>query len=353
MRCIGWGFLLAAGLAAAAPQQATPRDIGYDLNDQGVDASARGDFAVAERLLDQAIEHWRPMGPDYDGHVATALYNKAEAQCGEGKWREASRNFEESVTLIKRSRGLRNDRTIHYENALANVYMMLGEPGKAEAVFNEILPVERQLFPASPETARTLAGVSSLYARAGRLDEAIAPAEEALRISIEARGEKHPETAMMYGQVAQVLTLQGHTERSLPLFRKARAIFEETLGPWTSRISMLLSQEALALIKDGKLATAEKNLKEAIKGLSTCAGCGLELAVARNHLAMVRMSQHKFNEADAILTQAIADEEAFSSRPGSEMASTLELLSQVRKMEQRFDDAVQLQKRAQFIRGYR
>jgi tetratricopeptide (TPR) repeat protein len=350
MRKTGWLLLIAAAIAVAAPQQ---RDIGYDLNDHGVEASGRGEFAEAERLLDQAIQFWRPLGPKYDQHVATSLYNKAEAQCGQGKWRDSVATFEEAVALMRGSGGPSYLRTIRYQNALANVHMLLGEREKSEALYKDALAWERELYPDEVDTSHTLAGLSSLYARTSRLDEALPLAEEALRMVLSARGEKDSETAMLYANVAQILTLAGHTERSIPLFRKARFLYEATLGPSTSQIGMILSQEGVAFLKDGKLALAEKDFREGIERLSSCAACALELAVAENHLAALRLEQHKYNDAEALLTKAMAREESFSSRPGSEMAMSLEILSKVRQREKRFDDARQLHARAQAILGYR
>jgi tetratricopeptide (TPR) repeat protein len=350
MRKTGWALLIAAALAVAAPQQ---RDMGNVLNDRGTEALERGDFAEAERLLDQTLQPWRPLGSKYDAHLATALYNKAEAQSGLRKWREAAANLEESVPLMGRSLGLRHWRTIHCRNALANVYQMLGERDKSEALYKETLAVERELDPNDGETARTLVGLAMLSARAGKLDEALPLAEEALRIGLRAHGEKDPETAMLYSTVAQIHTLAGRTERALPLIRKARAIYESAPGVASWQIGLTLSQEGLALLYDGKRALAERDFQEALRRLSECAPCGLELAAAESQFALLRLQQHKFNEADALLAKAISIEEGISERPLPEMATTLEILSKLRVQEKRIDDAEQLHARAQTILAYR
>lgn len=350
MRREVWGLFLAAALAVGAPQQ---QDIGYDLNDRGVDASQRGDHETAIRLLDEAIQFWRLKGPAYDPAVATALYNKAEAQCGLGKWKESVANFEESVALMRKSRGDRNLRTVRYENALANAYLMLGERGQSEIVFRRVLEVERQDFPDSEEVAHTLAGLSSVATREGRLSDALPMADEALRIGIASLGEKRPETATLYANVAQIHALMGHTERAMPLYRKARAIYDATLPPDNPRIGLILSQEGQAYLLDGKRALAEKDLRDAIDHLRHCPACGVELAVAENHLAGLRMRQNRFVEAAELLTDAMSVEERFHGRPGAETAATLELLSKIRTQEKRFDDAARLHERAQTILSYR
>ena len=65
------------------------------------------------------------------------------------------------------------------------------------------------------------------------------------------------------------------------------------------------------------------------------------------------MRQKKYADADILLSRALALEERYSERPGSEMAATLDLLSQVRAKENRPADAAQLKERAGAITGYR
>jgi len=350
MHSIVCGLLTAATLAAAA---LPPQDTANDWNNRGISAAARGDFAEAEKLLDQAIQSWRTLGPTYDGNVAAALYNRGQARCGQGKWSAAVADFEEAVDRMSRFGGPTHLRTIQFRNTLANAYAILGEPLKSETLFKDSLAVERELYPNEYETARTLTVLSTLYARANRVGDALPLAEEALRIGLSARDEKDPETAILYSNLAQLLTMAGHTERSLPLFRKALATCEAALVPSPSQIASILSEEGLALFRDGKRALAEKDFVDAIERLSQCSACGLELAVAETRFALLRLDQHRFDQADTLLGKALTMEEEFPGRPGSEMAATLEVLSRVRQEEKRFDDARLLHSRAQTILTYR
>ena len=51
---------------------------------------------------------------------------------------------------------------------------------------------------------------------------------------------------------------QARPDRALPLYRKARFIYEQGLGPSDPRVSAILSQEGLILMAEGKLALAEQ-----------------------------------------------------------------------------------------------
>jgi len=109
----------------------------------------------------------------------------------------------------------------------------------------------------------------------------------------------------------------------------------------------------LSLLNDGKMALAEQALTHAVDQLSKIPGANVELAGAEYNLGLLRMRQKKYSDADTVLTRALALEEQYASRPGREMATTLEMLSQVREKLHRFDDAEQLKRRASMITSYR
>jgi hypothetical protein len=65
------------------------------------------------------------------------------------------------------------------------------------------------------------------------------------------------------------------------------------------------------------------------------------------------MRQKKYADADRWLTSALSLEEQYLARPGIEMASTLQMLSEVRRRERRFEEAARLEDRAHTIQSYR
>jgi tetratricopeptide (TPR) repeat protein len=321
-------LILFAALAFARPQQ-EDKDA-KALNQRGLEAVNRRDYVEADKEYRQSAGIYRALGPQFEAHLSIVMFNLAESMCAQGKWREAEGIFEESLTLSRRALGPKHIRTAADLNALGNVSMMLGEMPRAEAQLAEALAIERENYPADLQLGSTLAALSALRRRAGKPDEALPFAEEALRVTLKAEGTEGPESAMMYRNVAQIHWSAGRVERALPLYRKARAILERLGATSDSRYAALLSQEGLALMDDGKLGLAESGMKRAIDLLSRAPADELELAVARNNLGLLRMRQKKYAEADELLTKALSTEQLYNSEDAAQISRTREALAQVR-----------------------
>jgi tetratricopeptide (TPR) repeat protein len=297
-------IMLFATLANAGPQQ-DPKV----LNQRGLDAFGRRDYAEAEKNYRQAAEMYRAFGTQFEPHLSIELFNLAEAVCGQGRWRESEPLFEESLSLSQRTLGPQHLRTISEMSALANVTMMLGDAPRAKALLTEAVVIARANYPGDLQLARILAGLAVLSLRAGSPDEALPFADEALSIALKAEGGEGPESAALYQNVAQVHQYAHRLDLALPLFRKARAILERLGKTNDPKYASLLSQEGLALLDDGKLGLAESGMRRAIELLSKPPVAVTELAVAQNNLGLLRMQQKKYAEADELLTKALSGEQ--------------------------------------------
>lgn len=337
--------LFALALASASAQTGP-----NELNEQGLRASRSHDYAAAEKLFTQSISEWRAKGPAYDLHAAIVRTNLAEVYAARGDRIRCAATMEQALDVFRRALGVRDTHTIGLINALGGVYMMLGNDSKASALFHEVLPIERELFPSDVELDRTLSGLASLALRQNRPADGIPLAEEALAISIKATGEDSLDTALAYSNVAECHRVLGRPERAAPLFRKARAIYEKQLGPDHPRVVSILTQEALMAYADGKLATAEAALTHALSLLAqSCPACGFERVAAENDLALVRLRQGKLEEAAHLLGDVLASQEHAAGLPPNQMAVTLTSLASVRRKEKRYDEAERLQRRADLL----
>jgi tetratricopeptide (TPR) repeat protein len=321
-------LILFAALAFAHPQQAGQDALA--LNQRGIEAVGRHDYAESEKYYRQSAGIYRALGQQFEAHLSIALFNLAESMCGQGKWREADGIFEESLALSRRALGPKHIRTAADLNALGNVSMMLGEMPRAEELLAEALAIERESYPADLQLGSTLAALSALKRRAEKLDEALPLAEEALSVTLKAEGTEGPESAMMYRNVAQIHSAAGRTARALPLYRKARAILEHLGATSDPRYAALLSQEGLALMDDGKLGLAESGMKRAIDLLSRAPADELELAMAQNNLGLLRMRQKKYAEANELLTKALSMEQLYNSQDAAQISRMQDALAKVR-----------------------
>ncbi len=341
--------MVIGGLAAPA-QSRQPADA---LNDQGLAASARGDYGEAERLLEESLQLWREMGPQFEGHTAIVTANLAEALCGEGKWNEGARMLRTSLEISRRALGAQHLNTVANMSLLAGAEMVLGELDPAIALLREALAIERERYPGSTQLAHTLLGISSYNVRINRMTEALPPAEEGLKILLAQAGENNPDTAMAYANVGQIHLFSGNAARAIPLFHKAEAICGALGMADSPRYASVLSQEGLALLQDGKIALADRSIARALKMLSHCSGCRYLTSIAQSNLGLVRLKEGKYGEADSLLSQSLALQESYTTEPGRDMAATLDRLAEVRRKEHRLSDAEELHHRALGMQAYR
>ena len=319
--------LLTAFTAAAQ----TPAETAQSLNTQGNRAEESGNYPEAQRLYQESIRIWRALGPAYEAHAASALLNLAVAMTDGGQRAAAAKVLEEALAMHRHSLGEKHLRTVINLNLLANNHLMMGDPDRADAIFQELLPIERELYPDDIQTARTLQGLSYGLVRRQRAREALPLAEEALRIAIHREGPDSMEAALAYSSVAEAHRSMGSGARALPLYRQARALYQKALGPDNPRGATLLSQEGLVLMQDGKLALAAQAMRQAVQSLSkSCPGCLVELTIAQSNLGLLHVRQKRYREADEAYSAAIELREKFAVSPGSELADALQSLAEVR-----------------------
>ena len=347
-----WVRIAVCGVSALAAGWA--QQDGFRLNDLGLAAASHGDYGEAERLYGEAMTLWKQLGPQYQAHLATTQGNLAETLCMEGKRREGAKAFEESLASHRQILGTRNLRTLTIMNGLAGAYLMLEDDDRAAPLFDEALRVERELYPNDLQLARSLAGLSLLRLRAKKPEEALPMSEEALNLVLKTGSGNGLDAALAYANVGEAHRWLGHTDRALPLLRKARSIYENILGPAHPRVASVLSQEGLIYMQDGKYSLAEKDMVQSLDVLSkSCPACTFEQLVSESNLGLLRIRQGRFAEADRLLTHVVSTEERYMARPGADMATALLALSEVRQKERLYEDAARLHRRADLILAYR
>jgi tetratricopeptide (TPR) repeat protein len=279
--------------------------------------------------------------------------NLGTVLCGAGHRLEGATAFEGALALHRRTLGSHHERTVININLLAANYLMTGELQKAETLMDEVLPIVRAEFPDNIQCARSLEVMTGVLDRRGKVEEAIAPAREALDIAIRVSGESSLETALAYANAAEAHRSAADFDSALPLYRKAHALYEQFLGPNHPRVATILAQEGLVAANAGKFSTAEQSLIRATTILKQyCPDCLIELAVAENNLGLLRLKQKRYHEAGEILAEAVELRERFSNRPTQDLAASLQTLALARKLEHRDSDAASLNSRAAAILAF-
>jgi tetratricopeptide (TPR) repeat protein len=325
----------------------------FDLNERGRDAAERGDQVAAERFYRQAMGVWSKMGPDYLPHLATSEYNLGQSLCGQGRRGEALPLIEDALRILRGTLGVRHINTLSAMNYLAAAEAMMGDTARAGALFQEALPVERELYPKDAQLALTLGGISSLLVRENKTAEALPLAEEALTIALAAEGEQSLHGALAYANVATVHKWAGRYDRAMPLYRKSLSIYERLLGPNHPRTAGILMEIGLLEMEDGNYTMAERDMRHGLDVVERLPGLSFEQWIGATNLGILRLKQGKYDEADRLLARSVAMQDEAGIHGGRDLAITLEALAQVREKERRYTDAKQLRDRAATVSSFR
>lgn len=272
------------------------------------------------------------------GNDGAALMERGYALAGQGNRAEAIKLYRQALELNRRAHGEKDLLTLANMNLLASAYLMNGDPARAEPLVTEVVSIARELYPEDIQLSQALGSWSYILSRAGKLVEAESIADEALALSLTIEGEDSVNSAMMYANAGDIHRVAGQDARALPLFRKALAVYERKLSPDDPRIGSLLSQEGLILMRDRQFTLADRAMSRAVEMLrQSCPGCVTENWIAESNLALLRLAQKRYEEADRLFTHVLSLHET---------PEVLQSLAVVREKERRHKDAVLLTKRA-------
>jgi tetratricopeptide (TPR) repeat protein len=164
-----------------------------------------------------------------------------------------------------------------------------------------------------PEAGRLLNQIGTyLYYRA-QYAEAEPLFKRAIAIGEKTLGPEHPDLAIWLNNLALLYSNQGKYAEAEPLFKRAIAIGEKTLGPEHPDLAIWLNNLASLYSDQGKYAEAEPLYQRAIAiGEKTLGPEHPNLAIRLNNLALLYQNQGKYVEAEPLFKRALAiDEKAF------------------------------------------
>ncbi len=139
----------------------------------------------------------------------------------------------------------------------------------------------------------------------GKRDQAVAHAEEALRLLAVYRMEDTLTAATTALNVATVYKAFSMPERALPLFSRARQIYEARLPSDDPRLAGLYNNTALALVDVGRFAEARDFNEKALSVLQQCEGGSPEIAITYLNMASAAEQEHGAEAADEEITELL------------------------------------------------
>ena len=183
----------------------------------------------------------------------------------------------------------------------ASVMMLqLGHLVEGEEVARACVELTDRLFGIQDSKAlRAASRLGSILQAQGKLSEAEPLYQRALAGREETLGPNHPDTLASVNNLAVLLKAQGKLSEAEPLYQRALAGREETLGPNHPQTLTSVNNLAGLLQAQGKLSEAEPLYQRALTGCEETLGPNHPQTLASvDNLAVLLKAQGKLSEAE-------------------------------------------------------
>jgi len=140
----------------------------------------------------------------------------------------------------------------------------------------------------------------------GKYDEAEPLFREALEVSRETLGDRHPNTLISIGNLGTLLCDKGDLAAAEPLCREALEVHQETLGNRHPSTLISINNLGMLLMDKGDLAAAEPLLREALEGRrETLGNRHPHTLTSINNLGVLLKVKGDFAAAEPLLREAL------------------------------------------------
>jgi tetratricopeptide (TPR) repeat protein len=250
-----------------------------------------GDLDGAVEMGRSALDRFRQIvGPD---HQRTLLVqtNLAAMESTRGDHAAAAEEHRELLGRRKRLFGARHPTVVQSMTLLANELVQLDRAEEADSLLRGALEIATGLYgPRHESVADALRVLGDLEARTDRPAAALDHFRQTEDILRALRGRVHQDVAMLRARIASAKDALGDTDAALADYEEAVRISEQAVGPRHPRtISILLSLVEL-LIRDGRRMDAATRLDD------------LEADLGAGGDAIAPALRHRIDEVRALLS---------------------------------------------------
>lgn len=213
----------------------------------------------------------------------------------------------EDAVRVSRKLDGGNENTADYLFALGIAYRDERRYAEAETQARQSLEIRRRRLPQNhPKIAQSLQLLSTILLQQRRYAEAEAPAREALAIARKAIGGDHLQVARTGYRLSDALAGQGRFAEAATVRAESIAMSRRLLGDGAG-VGVQLQKLGLFLRQEGKLASAEERVREAMAILRNTEGeQGPNFALCLDTLALVRKDQRRLADAEALERDSLA-----------------------------------------------
>lgn len=287
---------LRAALRLARTFRQPDRKVVVSLNNLAIVHSQRGQFALAEPLLNEALQVTVAINGENHANTAECLFNLAMVHLQTGKIDDAIADAERGAAITaKPAKGSAPD----FAACLVQAAQLLAQKGDAERTETVLLKsvdvTGKQFGAGHPRMAIALASLATLYRSQERFEAAKKSLIESLQILEKDESAPPSALALVLNNLGTVYQQQGQLQQAEPLLQKSVQLIEQELGREHPRVAAAKMNLAIVLDSLGNRDEARVLFEKA-------------LSVFRNRLgsghAWTRECQQRLNRLVASLPES-------------------------------------------------
>ena len=265
----------------------------------------RSQYDRARPLLEEALAQQRALkGPD-DPDAAAMFHDLAQLTQETGDLKTAEALFRESLALHRKIYGDVHETVAQSMQDLAGV---IQDDAEERRLLHEALAMRRALLPeVHMGIADNLNQLTIYHYQNGQLEEASGFFRESLDIVKQLRGEEHPHTLTVMGNLAALYAGLGKLDEAEAIHRQMLPLKRKIYGPETAAVANSLSFIGGVLVRKGDHRGAEEAYRDAYAlRLKIHGRDHRQTANDARNLGRILQLQKRYEEAFSYLQEAIA-----------------------------------------------
>ncbi|HVP58428.1 MAG TPA: tetratricopeptide repeat protein [bacterium] len=314
------------------------------------------DSAGAEALYRQSLEMLeKSLGPNHPD-VAIALIGVGKSIGNQWRHAEAEPYYKQALEIRRVALSADDPDFSDALMRLGNLYKQLARYSEAEGLFAEAVAVRKKaLDPTDQDIAQSLDHVAEICMRQGRYAEAEKPYAEALEIRKAGLGPNHPDVGASYHYLGNVCMALGRYNEAESYYRRGLRL-REKLGQNHPDVATSLTDVAMVDERNLNFKEAEKlirralNIREKTLGESHPGVPNPGVAMSLEDLADLSVREGKYAEAELLYAKAISVWEQSMGPDHPAVASALEGVSRLYRLDGNGQLAIESAKRAATMR---
>ena len=268
----------------------------------------RGQYALAEPLLQKALDLRRNLLGDEHEDIAASLDQAASLYYYQGRYGEAEPLLQDALAIRKRLLGDEHPDVAQSLNNLALLYKNQGRYGEAEPLYQDALAMKKRLLgDEHPDVALSLNNLAVLYYNQGRYGKAEPLYQDALAMRKRLLGDEHPDVAQSLNNLATLYQRQDRYGDAQPLLIETVNLVRQLLGHEHPNLAISLNNLARCYRETAGYDRAEDLCQEALAIAQAALPTDHQLnGRFLDDFATLRAAQGRIEEARSLYQQALA-----------------------------------------------